>query len=529
MKQIKRFLLFLCLSASALHSFAKEKSITVTVDAGAPGTPISPWIYGVNDRTPLANNAATALRLGGNRFTSYNWENNASNAGADYYFTSDSYVTSYLPAKYRRTPAGPALALSADAVAHHISYTVLQLQMAGYVAADMNGKVTNYAPSKRWVAVVPAKGKKFDSSPNLKDNTVFMDEYVQYLKTQLGDSTTTAGIKAYELDNEPSLWYGNHKYLHENATACDEIIERSTALAKAVKKVDSHAEIFGPSLYGFNAYVRFQDAPDWSAYEAKYDWFIDYYLDKMKDASYEAKERLLDVLDLHYYSEARGLDRITECTNSTHTSCIKARLQAVRTLWDFDYHENSWLSGSSFLPLLPSLEDSISNYYPGTKIGFTEYSFGGGNHVSGAIAEADALGTFGSHGVYFASYWPSSDNTYVIAGINLFRNYDGNGGTFGDLSLPAESSSLDFCSSYAARDSSSSKLTVVVSNKSLTDVQPTTITISNSTDTYTKANVYIVTDGGKAPQFLSAYDAKGNSVTVPLPALSVAIVIFEEQ
>ena len=47
---------------------------------------ISPWIYGSNS-TNIANR--TFDRSGGNRTTGYNWENNASNAGADWYHHSD--------------------------------------------------------------------------------------------------------------------------------------------------------------------------------------------------------------------------------------------------------------------------------------------------------------------------------------------------------------------------------------------------------------------------------------------------------
>ncbi|MCX7911266.1 MAG: hypothetical protein N2505_06805, partial [Endomicrobia bacterium] len=53
---------------------------------------ISPYIYGTNqDREGVKN---TARRFGGNRTTGYNWENNASNAGSDWYHHSDYYIPS---------------------------------------------------------------------------------------------------------------------------------------------------------------------------------------------------------------------------------------------------------------------------------------------------------------------------------------------------------------------------------------------------------------------------------------------------
>ncbi|MEI8634379.1 hypothetical protein P4S72_24890 [Vibrio sp. PP-XX7] len=52
------------------------------------------------------------------------------------------------------------------------------------------------------------------------------------------------------------------------------------------------------------------------------------------------------------------------------------RMQAPRTLWDPDYKENSWIGmyNAAELPLIPHMQKSIDNAYPGTKLAFTEYS-----------------------------------------------------------------------------------------------------------------------------------------------------------
>ena len=39
------------------------------------------------------------------------------------------------------------------------------------------------------------------------------------------------------------------------------------------------------------------------------------------------------------------------------------------------------------------------------KIAITEYNYGGNNHISGAIAQADVLGIFGREGVFAANFW----------------------------------------------------------------------------------------------------------------------------
>ena len=42
----------------------------------------------------MATNKQTMVRIGGNRWTAYNWENNASNAGSDYCFQNDDFLSS---------------------------------------------------------------------------------------------------------------------------------------------------------------------------------------------------------------------------------------------------------------------------------------------------------------------------------------------------------------------------------------------------------------------------------------------------
>ena len=111
------------------------------------------------------------------------------------------------------------------------------------------------------------------------------------------------------------------------------------------------------------------------------------------------------------------------------------RMQAVRTLWDSDYTEasNVVMMYKQFTPVIPTLQASIRMNYPKTRLSFSEYDFGGGGNMSGAIAEIDALGTFASQEVYLACLAPQTeDYPFQKAALNLFTNYDGNGSSFGD-------------------------------------------------------------------------------------------------
>ena len=443
--------------------------VDVTIDVSADRAPISPYVYGSNQ--DYAGNVWTVRRFGGNRTTGYNWETNFSNAGADYLHQSDLYLitSAGLPASDAASPARAVTYFHTQSLAMGAK-SIITLQMAGYASADANGPVSvaETAPSPRWVTVEPRKNAPFATTPDLTDGVVYMDELVNLLVQRFGDAASANGVRWYSLDNEPELWPYTHPRIHPDTLQATELVNRSIALAGAVKDVDAASEILGPAHYGINAFVSLQDAPDWKAVKGSYDWFIDYYLDHMRQAGESAGKRLLDVLDVHWYPEARGDHRITD-GNATTDKDVRARLQAPRTLWDSTYHEDSWVAQylSSFLPILPRLQRSIDRYYPGTRLAVTEYSYGGGSSISGGLAQADALGAFGKYGVYIATLWGiGAADSYTAAAFRLYRNYDGRLAAFGNTSVRATASDVANASVYAAiQEQDPSVLHVVALNK----------------------------------------------------------------
>ncbi len=524
-------LLCATVQASSGAIFAADSyDVDVSVNLDCYRQEISPYIYGVNSdfrkEEYLYDATAMSARQGGNRFSGYNWETNFSNAGADYYHYSDQYLVDF-DKELLAIPGAPALGFAREAAEKNVPYKITTIQMAGYVAADDGGEVTEdeIAPSNRWVEVKAAKGSEFSLTPDTSDGYVYMDEYVNYLVQNLGDATTATGYQAYNLDNEPALWDSTHARMHPEAVTCEEIVTKSIEYASAIKAVDPHAEIFGLALFGLGAYTNFASAPDWDEHSDEYNWFVAYYLDEMRKAEETHGKRLVDVIDLHYYSEAKGQCRVTECEDVTHTECIEARLQAPRTLYDPMYIEDSWIGSGlqGYLPVLTNVNASIDTYYPGTKIAMTEYNFGGGGHISGAIAEADALGVYAKQGVYCANLWNvCSSMEYHLSAIDLYTNYDGNGSSFGDTLVDASTSDLEKATAYAAIDGSDeSRVTVVLTNKSLTETQKATITLDSSAD-YSSAKVYGITGDSAEIQLMQTVDSiTDNTFTIELPALTV--------
>jgi mannan endo-1,4-beta-mannosidase len=456
-----------------LPAIALSQSVNFAVTVSDSPAAISPFIYGTNQLMSGGENWGS-MRVGGNRLTGYNWENNASNAGSDYLHSSDNYLPSVfgVAGDSSNVPGIVVEAFHRQAQVFS-AYPLVTLQMAGFVARDKNGVVdsSQTAPSFRWAYVKPSKGAPLSLTPDTSDNSVYMDEFVNFLVHTYGRGVSGTGIRGYELDNEPALWPSTHPRIHPLQPTCRELIQKSVALARSVKTIDPSAEVFGPVEFGFSGYYNFQSATDWNSVSAgkSYAWFLDYYLDQMKLASDSSGRRLLDVLDLHWYPESQGSDgnRITNA-NATSPADKEARLQAPRTLWDSHYTERSWIAQyfSSYLPLLPKLAQSIQKFYPGTKLGFTEFEYGGEGDISGALAIDDVLGIFGKYGVYFATYWEGGTQTpYISAAYKMYRNYDGNNSGFADLSLPSRTGDSVNTSIYGSLKRGGHELHLIVINK----------------------------------------------------------------
>jgi hypothetical protein len=511
-------------------------NVNVNVDPSAERAPISPYIYGTNDDLTGTENW-TARRMGGNRLSTYNWENNASNAGKDYFWQSDSYIPWYFGNIMDRSKYDiPGIGATAfhERWLNKGSYSLLALQTAGYAAADRNETpVTETAPSPRWVEVKAAKGAPFSLTPDLNDNKVYMDEFVNLLVNKFGHASSPTGVKGFEIDNEPALWAENHKYMHPVQTSGVEVLNKSIELAKAVKNVDPSVEMFGPVSYGFSEYLIMDNKTEWESIKGNYAWYLDYYLDKLRAVSAKENRRLLDVLDLHWYPEAVGGDVIISDPNTPNTlETHKARVQAPRSLWDPSYQEKSWIGDfySSYLPLIPRLKQSVNTYNPGTKLAITEYSYGGTDHVSGGIAMADVLGIFGKNGVYMANYWKTvslEKSQYSSAAAKIFNNYDGKNAKYGNTSVKTETSDTENSSVYGSvYTDSDNNLHLIAINKNFDFDMDAVINIAGSTN-YTSAKVWAFDSASSAiTERQGVATINGNTFTLNIPKLTVAHIVL---
>jgi hypothetical protein len=512
---------------------AAQKQAIFSVHPSLPRKDISPYIYGTNE----LYNRATAQRLGGNRMTGYNWENNASNAGVDWLHNSDDYLPWHFgvaDSNYEK-PAAAIVHYHNQSLASG-AYSLITLPMAGYVAKDKNGPVQagEAAPSARWAYVRNHKNAPFTLNPNKLDDTVYVDEELNFLINKFGPASSATGIKGYSLDNEPCLWSSTHPRLWgSTGVTVQQLMSRSYDLASLVKSMDSTAEVFGPALYGFNAYLNLQSASDWDSIKltGNYNYFIEYYLSKMNEKGVQAGRRLLDVLDVHWYPETNQTFNARPGSNLNDRNTVAARLEMTRSLWDSTYTENTWIGTwySGILPLIPKLNQIINNNYPGTKLALSEYSYMGTDHISGAIAQADALGIFGREHIYLATYWGNVEN-YIKAGFDLYRNYDGAGSGFGDKGVNASTDDNRNTSVYAAYSGSDeSRLHLIAINKNQDSSETVTVNV-DGTHIYHSARVWLLDNSnatirkGKNIRVIN-----GNNFQYELPPLTIAHLVLTEE
>jgi fibronectin type 3 domain-containing protein len=517
--------------------------VTITINP-AVTKPISPYIYGINfysgitDAPPLL----TFDRDGGNRWTAYNWITNASNAGSDFLYENDDFLSSSnVPAEAVR---GFIAGDQADDMASLVTF-----QLQGLVSADESGPVSVANPPDltRFRPVVDMKSAASSAPftltppPATTDNNVYMDEFIWALDQKFSGMGIFGASPTHptfiSLDNEPELWNSTHLEVQgPNPVTSDNYIAKTIALATALKNQFPNTVIFGPVHYGFQGIYNWQG--ELSATSSGANWFPDKYLQALKTASATYGKPLVDVYDFHWYVEEYDSSgtRALDLTGTTLTAAqIQLIVQSPRALWDPAFtdstNSNPWIYqelGNTPINLLGRLQAKINAENPGMKISITEYENGGWNHIAGTIAQADNLGIFGSEGLFAASFWPPNGTySYALAGFRAFRGFDGATACFGDTSLEATSSNVQNVVVYASTDSSTPGRTVFVAINRSASPQVTAIngaTLSGAAFLYQMTATTAQAQTTIAPVSIGTMAVSGSSMTITLPALSVTTI-----
>jgi fibronectin type 3 domain-containing protein len=536
-------------SQASATPVAAVVNVTITVDPTKTKT-ISPYIYGTNFYSGNTNAPAllTFDRDGGNRWTAYNWINNGSNAGSDYFYENDNYLCNGtcndgIPAEAVR------MFIAGDQQSGLASLVTFQMQ--GYVSKDTAvvqvpqpfPNLTYFRPVVDKKSTVSAQPFTLTPPPSSTDNNVYMDEFAWSLDQRFSGKNIFGASPTHptfiSLDNEPELWNSTHAEI-QGATmvASDAYISKTITLTKALKNQFPDMVIFGPAHYGFQGLYNWQG--ELAATPTGTNWFPDKYLTAIKTASTSYGKPLVDAYDFHWYPEEYDASstRILNLTGTTlNAAQVQLIVQSPRVLWDPTFNDaangnsNPWIYqelGNTPVKLLPRLQAKIDAENPGMKIAITEYEGGGWNHIAGTIAEADYLGIFGAQSVFAASLWPPGGTyDYALAGFRAYRGFDGANAVFGDTSLQATSSNVANVMVYASSDSTTAGHYVFVAINRSTSSQATAIngvTLSGTANLYQMTAASAQGQNPVHPVSIGTMAVSGASLKLTLPALSVTTI-----
>ena len=514
-------------------------TVTLTIDAAANRHAINPLIYGVAfaSETQLTELNAPLNRQGGNAASRYNWEQNASNRAADWYFESIA-ETSAAPGESADTFVDRARAAGAQPIV-----TIPMLPWVARLGAN-RGKRASFSIAKygaqtgndsQWFpdagnGIWTSGGRVVGNDPadaNVFVNTSFQQAWVQHIVGRLGGANG-GGLRYYALDNEPSLWHETHRDVHPAGATMDEVRQRLIDYSQAIKAIDPGVVTIGPEEWGWSGYLfsgydqQWGNTHGWTGLPdraAHGGWdYLPWLLDQLRTYNNATGARVLDIVSVHYYPQGG------EFSSSTTSTMQLRRNRSTRSLWDPNYVDETWINDR--VQLIPRLRNWVASYYgAGTPIAITEYNWGAEPHISGAIAQADVLGIFGREGLDMAARWTTPDpSTPTFKAMKLYRNYDGNRSTFGDVSVKATGGNPDNVAVFAATRTNDGALTVMVLNKYLSGTTPVTLNLAGFQHNGT-ATVWQLTSANTISA-LGVQQFTGNSLVASLPQQSVTLFVF---
>jgi photosystem II stability/assembly factor-like uncharacterized protein len=455
------------------------------IAANGPMQAVSDAIYGVCSlpREKLSEYHIPITRWGGNPSTRYNWELGVDNAGSDWYFTNRGKPLA------RLSESGYVAHIDGNQVFGATTYQTVP--MIGWVAKDNTSygfSVAKYGPQKCHEPGKPdvGNGVRPDGSNitgnDPQDTSVpaspeFIGRAVRYVVHFAGKadgSDGRPGVKYWALDNEPMLWHATHRDVHPQPLSYDELWQRTVAYAEAIHAADPTAKVAGFCSWGWtDLYYSAKDAGS-DSYHTKSDWLnhekmplAEWFIKQCGDYKRQHGKSLVDVLDVHWYPQGQVKGRGAYQGQGLEPELNAYRLRSTRDLWDRTYEQESWIRNTDYyspVALIPRVRAWIDKHNPGMEICLGEYNFGGGDNVTGGLAQCDVFGILARERVDLAFIWYSPIGSQNL-GWQLFRSYDGNGHGFGEKLLSAQSDNLDLAL-YAARRSDNA-ITVAAINKNL--------------------------------------------------------------
>ncbi len=520
---------------------AQNPAVTVNVDAAANRRAINPAVYGVAYGTTaqLQDLNVRLHRYGGNNTSRYNWELNADNRGADWYFQSI--------AESSATPGqrGDDFVLSSRAGGAEPMITIPIIEYVARLGsnrsklASFDSRVYGPQDDCDWQWFPQACNGMHGGQPivgnnpldaNVLNSTTLQAGWVSHFVQRFGGAAS-GGLKYYILDNEHSIWHSTHRDVWPTGATMEQVRDSMIVYSGAIKALDPDALVVGPEEWGWSGYI-------FSGYDQQYGsqhgWnflpdraahggmdYLPWLLQELKTRSDLDGRRVIDVFTVHYYPQGGEFWP----QNDVSQTMQLRRNRSTRSLWDPSYIDETWINDEvQLIPRLRNLANSY--YYVGTPIGITEYNWGAENHINGATTQADIYGIFGREGLDIGARWTTpATTTPTYKAMKMYRNYDGSGSTFGDTSVRALSTgNADNLSVFAAQRSSDSAVTVMVISKVLSGSTPVTVNLAGMTPGPTVQRWQLTSSNSITR--LADLTLAGQSLSASVPAQSITLLVI---
>ena len=481
----------------------------VQVDISQNAHPISPLIYGVSGGNSeyLQSLRPALISWGGNPSTRYNWQiGNAWNAGKDWVYKNVNYgYKDGVSAADEFFQTAKKLGITTRLAIPTLGWVAKDRTTCSFPKADGSCGVAMGANCKQPGAIADPNRANVPSNPDT------ISQWMVHLKDQ--------GLVPdfIAMDNEPELWGYTHYDVHPNCTTFEEVLTKYQTYADTVRKVLPQAELVGPASCCWYSYWNTAPGPVDRKGSPPTD-YIAWFLYKMRQHDEATGQRSLDVLDLHFYPQSGVHNKKTDPETNAR------RLRSTRALWDPSYTDESWIKQP--IDFIPRMSKLIDKYYPGTRLGISEWNFGADDNINGALAIADVLGIFGHENVYYATYWqfpaPKSPGFYAL---KMYTNYDDQGSRFGGSSVWADSNNIDTISSYAAYDKQNGRLQIMLINKR--PDQPISLNVQLSGYTSgPSATLYRYSAQNPDEIVTSEFSVTPDDFQVTLPPSSISLIIL---
>jgi hypothetical protein len=524
---------FLLASGSAKIS---AQSVQIQIDISSAKTSVSPYIYGRNNSlsdNPGSPVSATNWQLykdagvnffrenGGNDLSKHNWRLNLS-SHPDWY--NNVYASNW--------------DFAAQSLQQHIpaAQGMWGFQLIGEAASNNSNNFDDwdYNGSNWWTGVEQnlAGGGIVNNAGGAQATT--NGDTSLYLEKWPADSTTgilthwfgsgglglnPSTLKYWNMDNEVEIWSGTHDDVMPTQPDAENFMQMYFAVAKKARALYPGIKLTGPVSPNEWQWYNWNNTLVTGADGKQYPW-LEFFIKRVAEEEARTGIRLLDVIDLHFYPGSSSIPDVVQYHRVFFDSSYAfPEANGVKTV------NGGWNNSIQIEDVFGRCQNWLNQY------------MGSGNGVTFAISEtavnisdpnavavwyASTMGEFMKHGVEFFTPW--SWTTGMWEAIHLYSRYNKS------TSVQASSSDEGNVSSYATVSNSSDSLTVVLVNRSQTQIETVTVNVANfllanqafntltlsglpATETFVSHNNNALKTGSVSPS--------GNSVQVTMAPMSI--------